>query len=131
MPSSVLRSALGLAILLLPGTGGCSSGAKDSTTATSPAKAPSIVGDWVTEETPSALGTIVTRYRFGKDGDFHGRVEVVNKPVPPIVVAGTYKVRGNTLDTKIDDQLRTSTFRFDQDELILEQYGSVLRFHRK
>jgi hypothetical protein len=131
MPSPALHSVLALSILLSLGAPGCSSGAKDSTAATSPAKAPSIVGDWVTEKTPSALGTIVTRYQFGKDGDFHGRVEVVDKPVPPIVVAGTYKVHGDTLDTKIDDQWRASTFRFDNGELILEQYGSVLRFHRK
>lgn len=128
MPSSALRSVLGLAILLAAGADGCSSGAKDSTQA---AKAPSIVGDWVTDKTESQLGTIVTRYRFGKDGSFHGRVEFVDRPTPPIVVAGTWVVRGNTLGTKVDDQERTSAFRFDGGELILEQYGSVLRFHRK
>jgi len=51
--------------------------------------------------------------------------------MPSIVVAGRYVVRGSSLDTKIDDQTRTSTFRFDKDELILEQNGNVLRFHRK
>ena len=131
MRSPALHSVLALSILLSLGAPGCSSGAKDSTSSSSATKAPTLVGDGVTEETESALGTIVTRYRFGKDGDFHGRVEVVNKPMPPIVVAGTYKVHGNTLDTKIDDQFRASTFRFENGELILEQYGSVLRFHRK
>jgi len=128
MTSSALRSVLGLSLLLSLGAAGCSSGAKDSTSATT---ASSIVGDWVTEKTPSQLGTMVTRYQFGKDGDFHGRVEFVDSPMPPIVVAGRYVVRGSSLDTKIDDQTRTSTFRFDKDELILEQNGNVLRFHRK
>jgi hypothetical protein len=74
---------------------------------------------------------MVTRFQFGKDGNFHGRVEFVDSPMPPIVVAGSYVVRGSSLDTKIDDQTRTSTFRFDKDELILEQNGNVLRLHRK
>ena len=59
MTSSALRSVLGLSLLLSLGAAGCSSGAKDSTSATT---ASSIVGDWVTEKTPSQLGTMVTRY---------------------------------------------------------------------
>lgn len=130
MPSSPLRSVLGLSTLLALGAAACNSGSTTSTTDPT-AAAPSIVGVWETDKTPSKLGTIVTRYQFGKDGDFHGRVGFLDAPAPPVLVEGRYAVRGNTIRTKIDEEERTSTFRFDKDELVLEENGNVLRFHRK
>src|SRR5262249_13380852 len=102
-----------------------------TSTPTPPSVPTSVVGDWETAKTPSNLGTTVTLYQFGKDGDFHGRVSFVDSPMPPAVITGTYVVRRNIIETRIADQVHSATFRFDKDELVIEENGTVLRFHRK